>query len=47
MSAAPMRGRALQVRELVQRTQIPVVQTLMGLGTFPETHPLALQVRLS
>ena len=34
---------SLQVRELVRRTQIPVVQTLMGLGTFPETHPLALQ----
>ena len=31
----------------MQRTQIPVVQTLMGLGTFPETHPLALQASFS
>ena len=33
-----------EVRELVARTGIPVAQTLMGLGAFPESHPLALQV---
>ena len=33
-----------EVRELVARTGIPVTQTLMGLGAFPESHPLALQV---
>ena len=35
-----------EVRELVRRTGIPVAQTLMGLGAFPETDPLALQVTL-
>lgn len=33
-----------EVRELVRLTGIPVAQTLMGLGAFPETDPLALQV---
>ena len=33
-----------ELREFVEATGIPVAQTLMGLGTFPETHPLALQV---
>lgn len=33
-----------EVRDLVARTGIPVTQTLMGLGAFPESHPLALQV---
>lgn len=33
-----------ELREFVQRTGIPVVQTLMGLGTFPASDPLALQV---
>lgn len=33
-----------ELRELVARTGIPVAQTLMGLGAFPESHPLALQV---
>ncbi|KAK9799788.1 hypothetical protein WJX73_007892 [Symbiochloris irregularis] len=32
------------VRELVARTGIPVAQTLMGLGAFPETDSLALQM---
>jgi hypothetical protein len=36
---------AAEIRELVSRTGIPVVQTLMGLGTFPESDPLALQAR--
>lgn len=35
-----------ELRELVARTGIPVAQTLMGLGAFPESDPLALQVRL-
>jgi acetolactate synthase-1/2/3 large subunit len=33
-----------EVREFVELMQIPVAQTLMGLGTFPETDPLALQM---
>ena len=33
-----------EVRELVRLTGIPVAQTLMGLGAFPETDPLSLQV---
>jgi acetolactate synthase-1/2/3 large subunit len=33
-----------ELREFVAATGIPVAQTLMGLGAFPETHPLALQV---
>ena len=35
-----------ELRELVARTGIPVAQTLMGLGAFPESDPLALQVRV-
>ena len=37
-------GAAGQLRELVGKTGIPVVQTLMGLGVFPETHPLSLRM---
>ena len=33
-----------QLEEFVQKTKIPVVQTLMGLGAFPEQDPLALQM---
>lgn len=33
-----------ELREFVSRTGIPVAQTLMGLGTFPASDPLALQV---
>ena len=36
-----------ELRELVARTGIPVAQTLMGLGAFPESDPLALQVACS
>ena len=36
-----------ELRELVSRTGIPVAQTLMGLGAFPESDPLALQVLCS
>jgi len=31
-----------EMRDLVLKTNIPVTTTLMGLGTFPETHPLSL-----
>ena len=38
-------GEASQeLREFVAKTQIPVAQTLMGLGAFPETDPLSLQM---
>ncbi|MBM4763417.1 biosynthetic-type acetolactate synthase large subunit [Bacillus sp. B15-48] len=33
---------SMLVRELVDRTKIPVVSTLMGLGAFPANHPLFL-----
>ena len=33
-----------EVKELVRLTGIPVAQTLMGLGSFPEQDPLALQM---
>src|SRR5262245_52746724 len=33
---------AEEIRELAEITQIPVTMTLMGLGSFPGTHPLAL-----
>jgi TPP-dependent trihydroxycyclohexane-1,2-dione (THcHDO) dehydratase len=36
---------APELREFVARTGIPVAQTLMGLGAFPESDPLALQAR--
>jgi thiamine pyrophosphate-dependent acetolactate synthase large subunit-like protein len=35
---------ATEVREFISRTGIPVVQTLMGLGTFPVDDPLSLQM---
>ncbi|MFH0774537.1 MAG: biosynthetic-type acetolactate synthase large subunit [bacterium] len=31
-----------KLKELVKKTQIPVTNTLMGLGGFPGTHPLSL-----
>jgi acetolactate synthase-1/2/3 large subunit len=31
-----------ELRELAEITQIPVTMTLMGLGSFPGTHPLSL-----
>ncbi len=37
-------GNASQeLLEFVERTQIPVATTLMGVGGFPETHPLSLK----
>ena len=32
------------LRQFIQETQIPVVQTLMGLGVYPETDDLSLQM---
>ncbi|NOX63230.1 MAG: biosynthetic-type acetolactate synthase large subunit [Chloroflexi bacterium] len=38
-----MMGRAVnELRELVEKAEIPVTNTLLGLGSIPETHPLAL-----
>lgn len=34
----------VELREFVRQTGIPVAQTLMGLGSFPEQDPLALQM---
>jgi len=33
-----------ELRELAELTQIPVTQTLMGLGAFPMAHPLSLDM---
>ena len=35
-------GATELLRELVERAEIPVAQTLLGLGGFPATHPLNL-----
>jgi acetolactate synthase-1/2/3 large subunit len=34
---------AAELLEFAERTQIPVATTLMGIGCFPETHPLSLK----
>ena len=36
-------GAAGELLEFVERTQIPVATTLMGIGCFPENHPLSLK----
>ena len=33
-----------ELRELTLKTRIPITVTLMGLGAFPETHPLAMEM---
>ena len=33
-----------ELRQLALNTQIPITVTLMGLGAFPETHPLAMEM---
>ncbi len=35
-------GASAQLLELAEKTDIPVVHTMMGKGTFPESHPLSL-----
>ncbi|MGZ6143738.1 MAG: thiamine pyrophosphate-binding protein, partial [Myxococcales bacterium] len=37
-----MAGAMKGLRELAERADIPVAQTLLGLGGFPATHPLSL-----
>lgn len=37
-------GGSQALREFAVKTNIPVAQTLMGLGAFPETHDLSLQM---
>lgn len=37
-------GASEALRAFVGKTNIPVVQTLMGLGVYPETDPLSLQM---
>lgn len=32
-----------ELMEFAERTQIPVTTTIMGVGSFPETHPLSLK----
>jgi acetolactate synthase-1/2/3 large subunit len=37
-------GAAPEIKKLVEKTGIPVTTTLLALGIFPETHPLALKM---
>ncbi|HET7626039.1 MAG TPA: biosynthetic-type acetolactate synthase large subunit [Verrucomicrobiae bacterium] len=36
-------GAAAELKKFAEATQIPVTTTLMGIGAFPETHPLSLR----
>ncbi|MDO8539374.1 MAG: biosynthetic-type acetolactate synthase large subunit [Opitutaceae bacterium] len=36
-------GGEKELRSFVEKTNVPVATTLMGLGAFPETHPLSMQ----
>jgi acetolactate synthase-1/2/3 large subunit len=36
-------GAASELRKFAEATNIPVTTTLMGIGAFPETHPLSLR----
>jgi len=35
-------GASLELKELAEKAQIPVVTTLLGIGSFPESHVLSL-----
>jgi len=37
-------GASKELKELVDKTGIPVTTTLLGLGAFPDTHPLSLKM---
>lgn len=37
-------GAHKELRQLAEKCQIPVTTTLMGLGGFPQTHPLSLEM---
>jgi acetolactate synthase-1/2/3 large subunit len=37
-----MSGAITELRELAERTRIPVITTLHGIGSFPEDHPLSI-----
>jgi acetolactate synthase I/II/III large subunit len=37
-----MSGAIDELRQMAERTRIPVITTLHGIGSFPEDHPLAL-----
>ncbi len=34
---------AAELKKFAEATHIPVTTTLMGIGAFPETHPLSLK----
>jgi acetolactate synthase-1/2/3 large subunit len=36
-------GAHLELKAFAERTNVPVATTLMGVGAFPETHPLSMQ----
>jgi acetolactate synthase-1/2/3 large subunit len=36
-------GAAAELKKFAEATQIPVTTTIMGIGGFPETHPLSLR----
>ncbi len=37
-------GAEKEIRALVEKTGIPITTTILGLGIFPETHPLSLRM---
>lgn len=37
-----MSGASAELRQFAERTGIPVITTLLGIGAFPEDHPLSL-----
>lgn len=37
-------GASEEVRQLVEKTGIPITTTVLGLGVFPETHPSSLRM---